>query len=312
MTALHRKLWRELWGIRGQALAIAMVIASGVATFVLSLTTLHSLQVTQAAFYQESRFADIFASLKRAPEPVAAELAALEGIRHVQTEVVAAVSLDIEGYPDPATARLVSYDEEQTVLNRLYLRAGRVVDPLRSDEVVVSEAFAEAQRLVLGSTLSATINGKRKQLTIVGVALSPEYVMQIRPGAMVPDFKSYAILWMAREPLATAYDMDGAFNALSFSIDSEANAADVIGRVDSVLARYGGLGAYARRDQFSHRYLSEEFRQLQAMATVFPVIFLSVAAFLLNVFFSRLIQTQREEVATLKAFGYSTFAIGVH
>jgi putative ABC transport system permease protein len=312
MTALHRKLWRELWGIRGQALAIAMVIASGVATFVLSLTTLHSLQVTQAAFYQDSRFADVFASLKRAPESVAADLAAIDGVRQTQTEVAAAVSLDIEGYPDPATARLVSYDEEGTVLNRLFLRAGRTVDPLSGNEVVVSEAFAEAQRLNLGNTLSATINGKRKQLTIVGVALSPEYIMQIRPGSMVPDFKSYAILWMAREPLSTGYDMDGAFNSVSLSIDSDANAADVIDRVDAVLARYGGLGAYARKDQFSHRYLSEEFRQLQAMATVFPVIFLSVAAFLLNVFFSRLIQTQREEVATLKAFGYSNSAIAVH
>jgi putative ABC transport system permease protein len=129
---------------------------------------------------------------------------------------------------------------------------------------------------------------------------------------MVPDFKSYAILWMARKPLATAYDMDGAFNAVTLALNGSAQPADVIARVDSVLARYGGLGAYGRKDQFSHRYLSEEFRQLQAMATVFPVIFLAVAAFLLNVFFSRLIQTQREEIATLKAFGYSNLAIGVH
>jgi putative ABC transport system permease protein len=311
MTALHHKLWRELWGMRGQALAIAMVITSGVATFVFSLTTLHSLQTTQASFYQESRFADVFASLKRAPESVARQLAAIEGVHQVQTEVNAAVSLDIEGYPDPATARLVSYDEHR-VLNRLYLRAGRVADPQRGDEVVVSEAFAEAQRLGLGNTLSATINGRRKTLTIVGIALSPEYILQIRPGAIVPDFESYAILWMARDALATAYDMDGAFNAVALSVDAAVDEANVIGRVDSVLARYGGLGAYARKDQFSHRYLSEEFRQLRAMATVFPVIFLAVAAFLLNVFFNRLIQTQREQVATLKAFGYSNWAIGVH
>lgn len=312
MTALHRKLFRELWYMRGQALAIALVIASGVATYVLSATTLHSLQATQASFYQESRFADVFVSLKRAPESVARQLAAIKGVQHVQTEVQAAVNLDIEGYPDPATALLISYDEEETVLNRLYLRSGRIVDPLRGDEVVVSEAFAEAQRLGPGDSLSAIINGRKKKLTIVGVALSPEYLFQIRPGSMVPDFKSYAILWMARKPLATAYDMDGAFNAASIALTGRANAADTIDQVDNVLARYGGLGAYARKDQFSHRYLSEEFRQLRAMATVFPLIFLAVAAFLLNIFFTRLIQTQREEVATLKAFGYSNFAIGVH
>ncbi len=312
MTALHRKLARELWSMKGQALAIAMVIASGVATFVLSLATLHSLQVTQAHFYRESRFADVFVSLKRAPESVSEQLAEIDGVRHVQTEVVAAVNLDIEGYPDPASALLVSYDEERTVLNRLSVQSGRLVNPVRDDEVVVSEAFAEAQQLGPGDPLTAVINGRRKTLTIVGVALSPEYILQIRPGSMVPDFESYAILWMAREQLATAYDMDGAFNAAAIALDGNANATDVIDRVDSVLARYGGLGAYARKDQFSNRYLNEELRQLQAMATVFPVIFLAVAAFLLNIFFARLIHTQREDVATLKAFGYSNFAIGVH
>jgi putative ABC transport system permease protein len=312
MTALHHKLVRELWSMKGQALAIAMVIGSGVATFIMSLTTLHSLQVTQAAFYQESRFADVFAGLKRAPESVARQLAEIEGVRYVQTEVVAAVNLDIEGYPDPASAQLISYDAERTVLNRLYLRSGRLADPLQGDEVVVSEAFAEAQQLGPGDSLTAIINGSKKKLTIVGVALSPEYILQIRPGSLVPDFESYAILWMAREQLATAYDMDGAFNAVAMALNGKAKAGDVIDRVDRVLARYGGLGAYARKDQFSHRYLSEEFRQLQAMATVFPVVFLAVAAFLLNIFFRRLIQTQREEIATLKAFGYSNWAIGVH
>ncbi len=312
MTALHHKLLRELWGMKSQALAIALVFASGVATYVMSLTTLHSLQVTQASFYSDYRFADVFVSLKRAPESVAEQIAEIEGIRFVQTEVVAGANLDIEGYPDPATAMLVSYDEERTKLNRLFLRTGRVADPLRGDEVVVSEAFAEAHRLRPGDTLSPIVNGKKERLTIVGIALSPDYILQLPPASLVPDFRSYAILWMARKPLAAAYDMDEAFNAVSLQIDPGANPSEIVDRLDRLLARYGGLGAYTRKDQPSHRYLSEEFRQLQAMATVFPIIFLSVSAFLLYVVFGRLIQSQREEVATLKAFGYSNFAIGMH
>ncbi len=313
MSALHRKLFRELWGMRGQALAIALVIASGVSTFVMALSTFQSLEETQAAFYREYRFADVFASIKRAPNSIADRIREIPGVDVVQTGVAAGVNLDIEGYTDPATAMLVSVGEDgNSELNRIYLREGRLVDPMRDDEAVVSEAFAEAQGLRPGDRLAAIINGHRKELTLVGVALSPEFVNQIKPGSMVPDFKSYAILWMAERPLATAYNMDGAFNSVALTLTANANTAEVIDRMDDILARYGGRGAYARADQVSHRFLTEEFRQLESLATIFPTIFLGVAAFLLNVVFSRLFQTEREQIATLKAFGYSNWSIGIH
>jgi putative ABC transport system permease protein len=313
VKVLHKKLFREVWGMRGQALAIAMVIASGVATFVMSLSTLNSLQETQAAFYRDFRFADVFASLKRAPASVADRIREIPGVDAVHTGVVAGVNLDVEGYDDPATALLVSVREDGgSQLNQIYLREGRYVDPARDDEAVVSEAFAEAQKLRPGDRVSVIINGHKKELTLVGLALSPEFVNQIKPGAIVPDFKSYAILWMAEKPLATAYDMYGAFNSVALTLTPGAEAAEVIDRLDAILARYGGRGAYARADQLSHRYLSEEFRQLESMATVYPTIFLGVAAFLLNVVFSRLFQTEREQIATLKAFGYSNWSIGFH
>lgn len=313
VSPLGKKLWRELWAMRGQALAIALVIASGVATFVMSLSMLDTLQHTQATFYREGRFAEVFAAVKRAPESLAARVQQIPGVDQVQTGVAAAVNLDVEGYPDPATALLVSVErDDESLLNQVYLREGRMFDSTRDDEAVVSEAFAEAQGMVPGDHLSAIVNGRKKRLEIVGTALSPEFIYQIKPGSLVPDFKSYAILWMARKPLATAYDMDGAFNSLALTLTAHANEEDVIDRLDSLLARYGGQGAYSRKDQLSHRFLSEEFRQLESMATIYPTIFLSVAAFLLNVVFSRLFQTERGQIATLKAFGYSNFAIGLH
>ncbi len=313
MSVLTKKLFREVWAMRGQALAIALVIASGVATFVMSLTTLYSLQDTQAAFYADYRFADVFASLKRAPEGLAERIRDIPGVDFVQTGVVAGVNLDVEGYDDPATAMLVSIPENgASRLNQTYLREGRTVDPTRDDEAIVSEAFAEAQGLRPGDRVSVIINGRKKELTLVGTALSPEFVNQIKPGSIIPDFKSYAILWMAERPLATAYDMDGAFNNLALTLSPGASAEGVIDEIDALLARYGGLGAYTRADQLSHRFLSEEFRQLESMATVYPTIFLGVAAFLLNVVFSRLFQTEREQIATLKAFGYSNWSIGFH
>lgn len=313
IRALDRKLLRDLWGMKGQAVAIALVIGAGVATFIMARSTLDSLMLTQQGFYRRYRFADVFASLRQAPDAVRERLARIEGVQDVETRVTTAARLDVEGFTDPVTALIVSLpDRGQPLLNSIYLRAGRSVEPGHNDEVVVSEAFAEAHQLHPGSRLGATIRGKQRTLRIVGVALSPEFVYQLQPGAVIPDFRTYAILWMARKPLESAAEMEGGFNDVAIRLQAGASVEDVISRVDQVLARYGGLGAISRKDQLSNRYLSEEFKQLRQMATMLPVIFLGIAAFLLNVVVTRLITAQREQLAILKAFGYSTADVALH
>ncbi|OJW57979.1 MAG: ABC transporter permease [Thiobacillus sp. 65-1059] len=313
MKALDRKLFRDLWHLRGQVLAIAAVIMGGVATMAMSLSTYDSLVATRDRFYAEYRFADVFESLKRAPEPVAERIAAIPGVERMETRVKAGVKLEVAGFSDPITGQLLSLpDVGAAQLNRLHLKRGRSVQPWSADEAVLSDTFADAHGLQPGDTLAAIINGKRKRLTVVGVAVSPEYVYQIAPGAMFPDFKRYGVLWMGRSALAAAYDMEGAFNQVSLTLARDAREQDVIDRVDAILADYGGTGAYGRKDQFSNRFLREELKQLRTMAVVFPAIFLGVAAFLLNVVLSRLIALQRDQIAILKAFGYGYAAIGGH
>ncbi len=313
MRALDIKVWRELWTMRGQVLAIAAVIVSGVTTMVMFLSTYDSLMHTRETYYRDYRFAEVFASLKRAPNHLISRIAAIPGVERVETRVVAAVNLDIPGFNEPVIGKLNSLpDEGGALLNRLYLRQGRFIEPYRDDEVMVSEAFANAHRMRPGDSLFAIIKGKRQALTIVGIVLSPEYVYQIAPGAFFPDFKRYGVMWMGRTALASAYEMEGAFNDVTLTLSSGGSPGTVLDQLDALLDPYGGYGAYARADQFSHRFLSEEIRQLRTMATVFPLIFIGVAAFLLNVVITRLISTQRDQIAILKAFGYSNVAVGAH
>jgi putative ABC transport system permease protein len=313
MTALNRKLLRDLWLMRGQVLAIAAVIAGGVATMVMALSTYDSLLETRDRFYRDYRFAEVFAPLKRAPEPVAERLREIPGVQQLETRVAAVVKLEVAGFGDPITGQLISIpDLGEPLLNGLHLKLGRWPTTYSTDETLVSDTFADAHKLVPGDRIGAIINGKLKQLTLVGVALSPEYVYQIAPGAMFPDFQRYGVLWMGRHALAAAYGMDGAFNRVSLTLSHGASPEAVIERIDQLLAPYGGIGAYGRKDQFSNRFLAEELKQLKTTATVFPSIFLGVAAFLLNVVVSRLIATQRDQIAILKAFGYPDSAIGAH
>lgn len=313
MKALNRKLFRDLWRMLGQAIAIALVVGCGVTTFVMSLTTYDSLSRMLDAYYERHRFADMFAQVKRAPDSLKERIEQIPGVTRVQTRVVVDVVIDVPGMIEPAVGRLVSIPElPEPGLNELHLRRGRFIEPGRRGEVLVNEAFAVPHRFGPGDRVRAVINERLEELTIVGVALSPEYIYQIRAGDIFPDDLRFGVFWMSRRELGPAYDMEGAFNSVALAVSPRASKPEIARQLDALLAPYGGLGAYERRDQVSHRYLTNELVQLRAMAMIPPVIFLAVAAFLLNSAVNRIISTQRDQLATLKAFGYSNREIGWH
>src|SRR5512135_2907967 len=177
MTALNKKLLRDLWRMRGQLITVALVVACGIATYVTMRGSYESIANAQREYYAKYRFADVFATLKRAPNSLENSIAAIPGVSSVQTRIVFEVTLDVPGLQEPALGRLVSIPERGTPsLNDLCIRRGRYIEPGQRDEVLVSEAFANANHLNVGATIGAVINGRWEPLRIVGIALSPEYV----------------------------------------------------------------------------------------------------------------------------------------
>ena len=313
MTSLNRKLFRDLAHVMGQAAAIVLVMACGVATFAMSASVYRSLGAALSAYYDHHRFADVFAHVKRAPNAVAVRIADIPGVSRVETRVVVDVTLDVPGMDEPAIGRLISTPERSAEgLNRVHLRGGRYVEPGRRGEVMVHESFAAAHGFEPGDTIAAVISGRWQKLTIVGVALSPEYVYAIRPGEVFPDDRRFGVFWMPYTELAPAYDLDGAFNDVVLALSPTANEREVIRLLDRETEEYGGVGAHGRDEQLSHRLIDGELTQLRGMAMIPPTIFLSVSAFLLNVVMTRLIGLQREQIAVLKAFGYTRREIGWH
>ena len=313
MAALNRKLVRDVAHLWGQVVAITLVVACGVASYIAMRSTYNSLLISQQAYYQEYRFADVFAQLKRAPDPIASRISEIPGVAKAETRVVADVTLDVPGLDEPANGRIVSIPEQQTaILNDLYISEGRYVEAGRRDEVIASQTFANANGLKPGDSIAAIINGRWQKLRIVGLALSPEYVYEIRSGEIFPDTRRSGVLWMSRQSLGPAFNMDGAFNDVAVTLAPGASEANVIERLDQLLDNYGGLGAYGRVDQISNHFLSNEILELQVTGTFIPAIFLTVTAFLIHLVLSRLVTTQRDQIAILKAFGYRNSSIAFH
>ncbi len=313
MVMLDRKLTRDLLRLWAQVLAIAMVMACGVATIVIAVGASRSLEETRSAFYDRYRFGSVFVTATRAPAYLADRIAEIPGIAAVQPRISQPVLLDIEGMAEPATGIAVSLpDFSEPDVNRLYLRRGRLPEPGRADEIAVIETFAEAHGFQPGDRFKAIINGRSRLLDIVGVVLSPEYIYALGPGEMVPDPRRFGVLFMSHSVLADIADMNGAFNDLAATLQRDANSERIIDTIDGILKPYGATGAYSRKDQISHAFLDSELVQLRAMATVIPPIFLFVSAFLVNMILSRLIQLEREQIGLLKAVGYSDLSIAWH
>ncbi len=313
MSPLDRKLSRDLWRIKGQALAIALVIAVGVLLLIMMNGLVNTLEETRRAYYERYRLAEMFAPMERAPQRVVQAAASIPGVDHVAGRVIGDALIDMPDIAVPIRAQTVSLpDIDKIHLNAMVMTAGRLPDVQHHDEIVLLRAFAQAHQLQPGDGLHATMNGVQRRFDIVGIAQSPEFLYTTPPGELVPDDSRFAVIWMSEEALAAAYDLDGAFNQLLFTVDDDTSSSAILDDIDTLLEPYGGTGAYLRKDHISDRFVSEEISGLKVSAVNVPPVFLGVAAFLLYIVVSRMIQSEREEIGLLKAFGYTSFEISFH
>ncbi len=313
MSHLDRKLLRDLNRMKGQTIAVALVMSCGLAMMIMARSLIYSLESTRQEYYEATRFADVFGHLKRAPNSLASRVAEIPGVAAVQTGISVLATLDLEGLDEPASGQVRSLpDFGPQELNRLFLRTGGWLAQGSRGEVLVSEAFAQANQLRIGDQLAMLLNGRRKEFRIAGFVLSPEIIFEARPGASLPDNRTYGTFWMPYKEIASAFDLDGAFNYLTLTLAPGATPRPVIEELDRLLQPYGGRGAYGRADHPSHIRITDEIHILQTVSIGFPVVFLSVAAFMTNAVLARLLNLQREQIAILKAFGFTNRQVVAH
>jgi len=312
VKSLDRKLLRDLWSLKTQVVSIALVIACGIGGFIASFSTHDSLVWSRDHYYDTARFPHAFATAKRAPLALEEKIRSIPGVSEVETRVVRDAQLSIEGVTPPMIARLIGVDFARLpAMSRLTLKSGRWPAPGSAGEAVVNQRFLEARRLALGTRVQVLMNGKLERMTIVGTALSPEYIYATRGGGM-PDDEWFGVFWVDGKALASAFNMEGAFNSVLVRLahgESPQAAADAL---DRILEPYGGFGAVGREDQVSHKIVSQEINQQRVFGLVLPTIFLFVAAFILNVVLHRQVNAQRGEIAALKALGYDDRLVAWH
>lgn len=299
--------------MKGQMLAIAIVMACGLMVMIMERGLVVSLETAKHNYYREQQLADLFSDLKRAPKSLIHQLRTIPEIAVAETRVKGMARLNIPGMKETAEGIIVSIPEDNPQqLNKLFLRNGRLPISGNKKEIVISEAFAEAHGFTPGDTLEAIIYGSKETLNIVGIALSPEFVYELPPGGIMPDNERFGVFWMNERELSVALGLDGAFNNVIATVAPGGDLLEVKAHLDRVLEPYGGQVAYDRDENPSIRMVEEEIKGLKAGAVAFPAVFLSIAAFMTSAALTRLVHLQREQIAQLKAFGYSARTIALH
>ncbi|MGH1360846.1 MAG: ABC transporter permease [Burkholderiaceae bacterium] len=304
VSMLNRKLLRDLRSLWAQVLTIALVVGCGVGVFVGSLSTHESIKQSRDAYYQSARFADVFSSVKRAPQRLLSRLADIPGVAEVEDRLLFTAQISLPDVRRPLGGAIIGIPpgNPDGRLNRIGLRRGAWPEAGRS-EVLVHESFARSRSLKLGDPVGILLNGRQQWFTISGFGLSPEYIF---PAAVFGSFdeSSFGVFWIDRVRLESAFDMKSAFNQVAVKLQSGSSSRAVMYQLDTMLAPFGSGASYLREDQPSDAVVASEVNQQRVFGLFMPAIFMAVAIFIINIVISRQVTTQRDQIAALKALGY--------
>lgn len=315
MSALDRKLARDLRGAAGMLLAITGIIVVGVTCFVGLSSAYVNLAESKRRYYEQCRMADFSVELKKVPLAELAPLAELPGVAAIRPRIQFYAAVDLPEVAEPLNGLVLSLpDRPQPIINDVVLRRGSYFTDRRENEVLVSESFAQYHRLRPGQWIHLLLNNRRQEVFIVGTAISSEFVYLLGPGRVTPDPKHFGVFYLKQSFAEDVFDFSGAANQVLGRLEASrgGDPREVLRRAETILSAYGVFSTTPLEEQFSNRFLSNEIRGLQTFATITPTMFLAVAALVLNVLLTRLTQQQRTTIGTLKAVGYSDWQLFWH
>ncbi|MBE0466629.1 MAG: ABC transporter permease [Candidatus Desulforudis sp.] len=316
MGVLTKKLIRTIRTTLGQFLAVTAVVMLGISIYVTMNTSYHTMMYSQDKFYLDNNFADYYFHVVRAPQHVTRHIEALPGVVKATGRLQEDVPIVKDGN-ERATARLVSYPlPMDTEVNRLQLLEGRLFDKDSQGggvEVLVDPQYAAAHDLTFGDTVMIVTGGHQVPLTVVGTAISPEFVYPMKDAStLFPVPETFGIFMLSHRQAQQILDFSGQLNQVVLQLAPGADAERVAARVEDILEPYGNLAAYPRDDQLSHAVMQAELEGLRLSSIYLPLIFLGIAAAIQYVLLNRMVRAQRGQIGIMKALGYDSGQIMLH
>ena len=307
-SVLNKKLRRDILNSKGMLIAVVAIIAVGVSFLVGMYGTFNNLTNAKTSYYSKCNIADFWIELKKAPNSTIEKITAINGVSSVRERILFPIVVDLEGVETPLSGTVISMPQERAkVINDIVMLKGTYFTEDKKNEVIVSKEFAKKRNIVPGSFIHLIMNGQRKKLFVVGVGISSEYVYMVPPGSIVPNPAEYGVFWIKQDYAEDTFGFSGAYNNLVGLLSPEAQKHPefILEEITDKLKPYGVFTNYDLKNQPSNMELVAELGGLRIFAILLPILFLGVAALILNVVMLRTTEQQRVIIGTLKALGVS-------
>ena len=307
MSRSTLKVFRDIRRSRWQFVAVAVVISLGVAIFIGSYGSFQNLRSSYDRTYDELAMGDLWFEVADAPASVVADARAIEGVEAADGRLVvdlpATVAVIGEG---PIQARITTLPgDDRPAVNDVKVTAGEYFTG--PGQVLLEQGFADFNDVAVGDVVQLQpADGATIELTVVGHAVSPEYLFVARSERdLFTPPASFGVMFVRYEDLAPALGLADRLNVLSLRLDPAADATAISTEVSALLGPYGLGAAYDRDSQLSNQLLQLDLDGFESLAIVFPILFLVVSSLAIYTLLNRLVQSQRGQIGVMRAMGYS-------
>ncbi len=313
MTTLTRKTLRDLRRSWAQTLALTVIIAVGITTFVASIGAYRDLRTSYHETYDRLHFADVTFRVQAAPATVVNDIAQVEGVTAASGRLIVDTGFQL---PDgePIRSRLIGLPASaRPAVNDILILEGRYLQPNDQAVAVVESHFADFYDIHSGDTVTPMFDGEKRPLKVVGVAVSPEYLI-VTPSRQefLPSARTFAVLFVPLPWLQDLVDAADTVNDIGILVDPAADRDAVIARVREVLRPYTVVSVTPQEKQPSNEALHLDLEGFREIAYMMPGLIFVVAALSVYIMLSRLVHSQQGQIGVMKAMGYDNRAVLLH
>ncbi|GAB6085297.1 ABC transporter permease [Alkaliphilus crotonatoxidans] len=314
MKKLDKRLLRLIKKSKGQFISIAVVIILALTIYVSLSMVGDNLNHSIAYYYDLTNFADVSVEVMRIPKGAIEQLYTIEGVIQAQGRISEDVPLGVEDPNEKVRVRVVSLPEETGSINSLYTIEGRELGA-NPKTIVVLQQFFEGRSMNLGETIRPYIAGKEYPMEVIGVVGSPEYIyLMENEQSLLPAPEKFGVIYVSEDFAQSSLGYQGSYNEVMIKIDQQyLDQIDlIIEDIEDQLDQYGIRRTIKRDNHLSHSMMMQEVEQLEMMATAVTLLFLIVAAVIINIMLSRTVKNDRMAIGVMKALGYNNFQIMGH
>ncbi len=294
---LTRKLLRDLRDGWKSFVAIWIICMLAVTLYVGIDATWRAMQRNLDVQFSKSNMSDLWVQ-GAVSDRLVRDIQAIPGVDVVQRRLsVPSTAQRLNPEKEP-TITLVMSDGEALV-NKPIVYVGEDVCLGKKNQCVLQQRFADAFGLGIGDVLPVKLaDGTQLDLTICGLGIMPEYVVTRDGDEFSPAATKYGYAYVSPGTLGFL-----PYTEVTLSTLEGADSRAIRYTLQDMLAEQQ-MVVIEREDIFGIKMASEEAQQLQALGTIFPVVFFVIAALITWTTMSRLVENQRLQIGTLFALGY--------